>query len=124
MGRILAKMQMRKWGLKTGISIGVNCFGKGLYLPHYGSIVINSSARFGEYCIVQSDVNVSGNVVGGDYIYLAAGAKVLKDVYIPSYCIIGANAVLNTNIEEENTVVGGIPAKVISRNGMRNRTSV
>lgn len=124
LGRVIAKIRMRRWGLKTGISIGINSFGKGLYLPHYGSIVVNSSARFGDYCIVQSDVNVSGNVSGGDHIYLAAGAKVLKDVRIPNYCIVAANAVLNEDIEEENVVVGGIPAKIISRNGMKDRTSV
>ena len=52
---------------RLGITIGPNCFGKGLYIPHYGSIVVNGTARFGDNCIVQNGVNVSESVVcGGD----------------------------------------------------------
>ena len=54
---------------KLGITIGPNCFGKGLYIPHYGSIVVNGTARFGDNCIVQNGVNVSESVVcGGVFI--------------------------------------------------------
>lgn len=53
---------------RLGITIGPNSFGKGLYMPHYGSIVVNGTARFGDYCIVQNGVNISESVVcgGGD----------------------------------------------------------
>lgn len=54
---------------KLGITIGPNCFGKGLYIPHYGSIVVNGTAKFGDNCIIQNGVNVSEGVVcGGVYI--------------------------------------------------------
>lgn len=122
--QLLAKVKLRRWGLKTGISIDINTFGKGLYLPHYGSIVVNSSAQFGDYCILQSDVNVSANVRCGNHVYIAAGAKVLKDVEIADYCIIGANAVVTKSIFEQNVALGGVPAKIISHNGMKNREDV
>lgn len=55
---------------KLGITICPNCFGKGLYIPHYGSIVVNGTARFGDNCIVQNGVNVSESVVcGGGYLF-------------------------------------------------------
>ena len=54
---------------RLGITIGPNCFGKGLYIPHYGSIVVNGTARFGDNCIVQNGVNVSESVVCGGYLF-------------------------------------------------------
>lgn len=49
----------------TGVSIKPNNFGKGLGLIHTGSIVVNSSARFGDWCVIQNNVNVAANVSGG-----------------------------------------------------------
>lgn len=112
---------MRRLGALTGISIGPNSFGKGLYIPHYGSIIINSSARFGNYCTLQSCTNISRDVVGGDHIFVATGAKILSGVHISDYVIVAANAVLHDSVEEENIVVGGIPAKKISNNGNKDR---
>ena len=120
-GRILCKyanFRLRRISVRTGISIPINTFGKGLYLPHYGCIVVNSSARFGDYCIIQCGVNVSENVVCGDHIYLGAGAKLLIGVKLESGTIVGANAVVTKSFTESNIVIAGIPANVISRNGM------
>lgn len=115
------KLRLRRLGVLTGISLAPNSFGKGLYIPHYGSIIVNSSAKFGEYCTLQSCTNVSRDVVGGDHIFIATGAKVLSGVRIADYVIVAANAVLHDSIEEENVVVGGIPAKKISNNGNKDR---
>lgn len=122
--RTIYKIILRRWSLRTGISIDINTFGKGLYLPHYGSIVVNSTASFGDYCVIQSDTNVSANVKCGNHTYLAAGAKIMKNVVLSDYCIVGANAVVTKSVNEENVVLGGIPARIISRNGMKNRTEV
>lgn len=48
----------------------------------------------------------------------------LAHVEISDFCIVGANSVLNKSVKEENIVVGGIPAKKISNNGMKNRIDV
>ncbi len=111
--------------MKTGISIGLNCFGEGLFLPHYGCVVINHSARFGARCVVQCGVNVSAKVEGGNHIYLGAGAKILTGVHLADDVIVGANAVVTKSINEPNTVWAGIPAKKISDKGFAsNRTYV
>ena len=125
--RIYARLLFRRfmhWSAITGITIPPNTFGKGLYLPHWGSIVVNGSARFGDNCVVQSGVNISENVHGGNHIYLAAGAKVLMGVNIPDDVIVAANAVVNKNITEPNVVVGGIPASIISKKGYKDRLKV
>ena len=110
-------VRYKQMSVKTGIQIGINTFGKGLGLFHYGSIVVNGSARFGDYCVIQSDVNVSAGVQGGDEIYIAPGAKILENVQIANNVIIGANAVVSKNITEANTSWGGVPAKKISGKG-------
>lgn len=108
----------------TGITIPPNTFGKGLYIPHWGSIVVNGSARFGDNCVIQSGVNISEGVRGGDHVYLAAGAKILMNVIISDDVIVAANAVVNRDVTEKNVVVGGIPASVISKRGFRDRLKV
>ena len=55
---------------RLGITSGPNCFGKGLYIPHYGSIVVNGTARFGDNCIVQNGVNLSESVVCGGGVFI------------------------------------------------------
>lgn len=118
------RYQYHKIGVKSGIQIPPNTFGKGLYLPHYGTIVVNGTARFGENCVVQCGVNVSEKVTGGDHIYFGAGCKVMTGIHIANDVILGANAVVTCDIEEENIVWGGVPARKISDKGYKNRTAV
>ena len=116
--KAFAMYRLRQISVKTGITIPPNTFGKGLYIPHYGCIVVNGSARFGDNCIVQCGVNVSEGVQCGDNIYLGAGAKLLINVRLQSGTIVGANAVVNKSFEESNIVLAGIPAKIVSNKGM------
>lgn len=116
-GAFWFRHKMRKYGVKLGLTIGLNCFGKGLYIPHYGCIVVNGSARFGNYCVIQCGTNISENVVGGDHIYIGAGAKILTGVRVAENVIIGANAVVVKNIEVANTVWAGVPVKMVSEKG-------
>ena len=104
---------------RLGITIGPKCFGKGLYIPHYGSIVVNGTARFGDNCIVQNGVNVSESVVCGGGIYLGAGSKLLIGVNLADNIIVGANAVVTKSFNEPNIVLAGIPARKISEKGMK-----
>ena len=119
-GKLYTKLlyiRYKKMGVKTGIQIGINTFGKGLGLFHYGSIIVSGSSRFGDYCVIQSDVNISSNVYGGNEIYIAPGAKILENVTIADHVIIGANAVVHKSINESHTSWGGVPAKKISDRG-------
>lgn len=111
------RLRLQLLSEKLGITIGPNVFGKGLYLPHYGSIVINDSARFGENCVVQNGVNVSESVVCGGGIYLGAGSKLLIGVHLADNIIVGANAVVTKSFDEPNIVIAGVPAKKISEKG-------
>lgn len=116
---------LKKWyqfrlnalSIKTGIFIPINTFGKGLALPHYGTIIVNGSVRFGDYCVIQAGVNVSANVHGGNYVYLAPGAKINENLTIADHVIVGSNCVVTHSVEYEGCTVAGVPAKKISDKG-------
>lgn len=44
------KYKLKQISIKLGISIEPGCFGGGLTLYHYGSIVVNGSCSAGEFC--------------------------------------------------------------------------
>ena len=105
--------------LKTGISIPKNVCGKGLFIPHYGSIVVNAACRIGRNCMIQNNVNIGANGGSskapqiGDNVYIGPGAVIFGDITIANGCYIGANAVVNKSVLIPNSVVVGVPAKVI-----------
>lgn len=100
---------------KLGFTIYANQFGPGLFIGHYGTIVINKACRIGANCVLNVDVNIGmGGSVIGDNCYIGPGAKIVKPVRIGNNVVIGANAVVNRDIPD-NCMVAGIPAKVIKR---------
>lgn len=119
-GRMLKRwyqFRLNALSIKTGIYIPINTFGKGLALPHYGTIIVNGSARFGDYCVIQAGVNVAAHVCGGDFVYLAPGAKINENLTIADHVIVGSNCVLTHSVSEEGCTMAGVPAKKISNKG-------
>lgn len=109
--------------IKLGFSISANTVGPGLSIAHHGSIIINSGARIGANCRINSNVNI-GTKAGysnkapkiGDNVYIGPGAKIYGDIRIASNTAIGANSVVNKSFIEEGAAIAGVPAKVISNN--------
>ena len=101
--------------------IPLNVFDKGLKIMHLGPILVNGSVVAGKNCTLHMNTAIvsSGKKepVLGDNVWLGYGACVLGGVTVPSYVAIGAGAVVNKSIEEENIVVAGVPAKKISDKG-------
>ncbi len=112
-----------KLSYKLGFTIPVNVCGPGLSIAHYGTIIINTGTKIGANCRIHADVNI-GTEAGysnkapiiGDNIYIGPGAKIFGEIIIANNTAIGANAIVNKSFEVENTIIGGIPAKVISEN--------
>ena len=66
-----------------------------------------------------NNVNIGANQgsmnapkIGND-VYIGPGAVIFGDIEIADGCYIGANAVVNKSITEPNSVVVGVPGKVI-----------
>lgn len=107
--------------IMTGISLPASAeIGKGFYVGHFGSIILQSDVKIGEYCSIGPGVIIGmrgngrkGAPVIGDHVYIGVGAKVLGQVKIGNYVKIGANAVVLCDVPDGMTAVG-VPAKIIS----------
>lgn len=123
--RIYAYMRLLHIRNKTGIQISPSTrIGKGFYIGHYGSIVINPHTVIGENVnIIQTctiGVAYRGKHEGvptiGDRVYIGAGARIFGDIKIGDNIAIGVNSVVTHDVHN-NAVVVGAPAKVISKTG-------
>ena len=108
------KNRFYKLGLKLGFSIGYNVFGYGLVLPHYGTIVVGGCNRIGNYAVLHTSTCISDNgKVIGNGLYLSTGAKITSKIILGNGITIGANSLVNKSCEEDNYMLGGMPAKKI-----------
>lgn len=85
------------------------------------AIVIHRKAVIGKRCMIGSCVTIGGKSgakklpVIGDDCYIATGAKILGNVKVGNGVVVGANAVVVTDVPD-NCIVAGIPAKIIKTN--------
>lgn len=109
--------------MKLGFSIPINTLGKGIWIPHRRTIVINSKAKTGDFCKIHVCTNIGGYNGGvpkiGNNVYIAPGAKIFGNIEIADNIAIGANAVVNKSFLEQGISIGGIPAKKISNRSSR-----
>ena len=52
----------------------------------------------------------------GDHVWIGSNVTVLKGSRIPSGTVVAAGSVVNAQFTEENTLIAGVPARVIRRN--------
>lgn len=125
---ILSRWVLHHFQIKYGINIPYNTvIGSGLYIGHYGGIVVNHEAKIGRNCNINHEVTIGATYGGkhpgiptiGDHVYFGPGSKVIGGINIGNYVAIGANSVVTTDIPN-NAVVIGNPAKIISLNGSTN----
>jgi serine O-acetyltransferase len=104
----------------TGISIQPSAeIGPGLFISHFGGLIVNGRVRIGSGCtlgpgvVVGQDVTPPfGTPVIGNGVYIAPGAKVFGGIAIGDNVAIGANAVVRDDIPDR-AIAAGVPAKVI-----------
>ena len=122
--RPLVKLFHELFSQWMGIQIPLYAnIGKGLCIKHYSGIVINGFATVGECCTLFQDVTIGRSLYGktkgvpniGNNVILFPGCKVLGGITIGDNVVIGINAVVTTDVPS-NSIVAGIPAKVISNN--------
>jgi sugar O-acyltransferase (sialic acid O-acetyltransferase NeuD family) len=73
---------------------------------------IGHDAVIGNYCSIMPGVNISGGAHLKDRVYIGTGATLIKSTVLGINSLIGAGAVVHTDVPSESTFVG-IPAKAI-----------
>ncbi len=83
---------------------------------HPIGICIAKKATIGKNCHIYQNVTIGASKGGfpkiGNNVSIFAGAVVIGDITIGDNAIIGANAVVTKDVPA-NTIVAGVPAKVI-----------
>lgn len=60
-------------------------------------------------------INHAEDVVIGDHVWIGYRVLINKGAVIPENTIIGTGAVVTKSFEEPNTVLAGVPAKVVKK---------
>ena len=88
--------------------------------------------KFGNHCAVGWNVQINtndghevyyddnicanhGNITIGENVWLTSNSIVCKNTSIADGCILAQGAVLTKKITDKNSLIGGVPAKVIKK---------
>ncbi len=119
--------------LRFGIEIPPQTrVGPGLYIGHFGGIVVHPDVVIGSNCNLSQGVTLGranrGARAGcpriGNDVYIGPGAKVFGAIRVGNRAAIGANAVVTGDVPE-GVSVAGVPARPLSdagSDGYINRT--
>ena len=120
-----AKIVLNHYKYKFGIDMPISQkIGLGLYIGHFGGIVVGTDVIIGKNCNLSHGVTLGqvnrgrkkGSPIIGANVYIGVGAKVLGKITIGNNVAIGANCVVVTDIPDKAVVVG-VPGKIISYKG-------
>lgn len=121
--RIWFKRLQIKFGYQIPHTVKI---GRGLFLGHFGNIVVNQAAVLGENCNVAQGVTI-GNVsrgsrigcpVIGDRVWIGANAVIVGKIIVGNDVLIAPLTLVNFDVPD-NSVVAGNPAKIVSNNGSK-----
>jgi serine O-acetyltransferase len=113
--------------LLTGIEIHPGAvIGPGFFIDHGMGTVIGETAEIGEDVLLYHGVTLGGSSLKktkrhptlGSHVVVSAGAKILGPIEIGDHVKVGPNAVVRNSVPP-NSVVVGIPGRVIRENGKR-----
>ena len=116
------KARKNRLGSRLGFIISAGCFGEGLQLEHFGSVIVNPKARIGKNCKIHGNCCIGSDggypddsPVIGDNVDIGQGAQILGGIKVADDVRIGAGAVVVKDILTKGVTVVGIPARIITR---------
>lgn len=88
----------------------------------YGGMgaVVHKDTSIGERVIIGQNTTIGRSLDPADFptigsdVYISDGARIIGNIHVGNNVIIGANAVVNKDVED-NCIVAGVPAKVIKK---------
>lgn len=116
----LYRLRGLRLGELLGFTVPLHTTAPGLSIAHPGTVVISGRATVGRRCRIHTDVCIGelreAAPVIGDDVWIGPGAKLFGGITVGHGAVIGANAVVSTDVPPGVTVAG-IPARVVSAKG-------
>ena len=95
--------------------------GKGTKFAYGGmGCVVHGNTTIGDRVIIGQNTTIGRSLDPEDYptigsdVYISSGARIIGKIHVGNNVIIGANAVVCKDVED-NSIVAGVPAKVIRK---------
>ncbi|MGX9985149.1 serine O-acetyltransferase [Chryseobacterium sp. POL2] len=117
----LYRLILRHYQIKYGFQIYPETqIGEGLYLGHWGHLVINPKVVIGKNCNIAQGVTIAqanrGKYEGypniGDEVWIGPNAVIVGGIKIGKNVLIAPNAYVNMDVPD-NAIVIGNPAQII-----------
>jgi len=114
----------------TGIDLPCEvAIGRRFRIEHFGGIIISGDAVLGDDVVLRNGVTIGlkhrddpGSPVIGNRVDIGAGAKLLGKIRIGDDVLIGANAVVITDVPA-NSIAVGVPARILPRKTRKQEAS-
>ena len=98
--------------------------GPGLYIGHFGNIMVHAKAVLGENCNIHQGMTIGeagrgknwGVPVIGDRVYIGPNSTVIGKVTLGNDSLVAPNSLVTRSVPEHMTVLG-VPAKVVGDGG-------
>lgn len=109
--------------MKTGIGLSYNVkIGKGLIIGHWGTIVVNGGATFGNDIMLTHNVTIGRDVRGkrkgtptiGNRVVIRTNSTVVGNITIGDDVLIAPNTFVNFDVPSHSIVIGN-PATIHQR---------
>lgn len=119
------RFALHRCGTRFGISIPYDTnVGPGLYIGHWGGIVVHPLAVIGRDCNLNHGVTIGAKYGGrspgipvlGDRVYLGPGCTVIGAIRVGDDAAVGANSVVLASVPDHG-IVAGVPARLVSLRG-------
>lgn len=110
------KLLLRRYRILYGIQISYKTkIGYGLYIGHFGNIVVNENTCIGNNCNIAQGVTIGqvnrGQKKGcptiGDNVWIGANAVIVGKISIGSNVLIAPNSYVNFDVPANSLVVAG-----------------
>lgn len=114
------RLILRRYQIKYGFQIYPETeIGEGLYLGHWGAVVINPKAKIGKNCNIAQGVVIGqanrGKNAGfpriGNEVWIGANAVIVGGITIGNNVLIAPNAYVTTDVPSNSVVIGN-PAEI------------
>ena len=121
--RYFYEHKLNKLTIKTGIDFASNyTIGKGLIIGHWGRIILNSNAVFGNEVFLTHNVNVGRDIRGkragcptfGNRVCIRGNSTVVGNIHIGNDVLIAPNTFVNFDVPDHSVVIGN-PATIHSK---------